>query len=188
MHQLDFAVYISYMVSTKEIHAPVLITSLTKHIQASHPAMYSTLIMYLLSLMQLIKRTNNWNDLKGMSKGMLQLYMYVVSFFWLIIGHKLALGRLWLTMPLKPGRFSSSPWSFKKGKDQLSQAEVETSWQLSWIRIHVERAIGRLKNYGLLSSTLPISLLKTATDVNYATIDKILITCAALSNPHPCLV
>ena len=55
MHQLDFADYISYMVSTKEIHAPVLITSLTKHIQASHPAMYSTLIMHLLSLMQLIK-------------------------------------------------------------------------------------------------------------------------------------
>ena len=61
--------------------------------------------------------------------------------------------------------------SFTKGKDQLSQAEVETSRQLSRIRIHVERAIGRLKNYGLLSSTLPISLLKTATDVNYATID-----------------
>ena len=78
--------------------------------------------------------------------------------------------------------------SFTKGKDQLSQAEVETSRQLSRIRIHVERAIGRLKNYGLLSSTLPISLLKRATDVNYATIDKILITCAALSNLHPCLV
>ena len=60
MRQLDFAVYISYMVSTKEINAPVLLTSLTKHMQASHPTMYSTLIMYLLSLMQLIKRTNNF--------------------------------------------------------------------------------------------------------------------------------
>ena len=63
--------------------------------------------------------------------------------------------------------------SFTKGKDQLSQAEVQTLRQLSRIRIYVEHAIGRLKNYGLLSSTLPISLLKTAADVNYATIDKI---------------
>ena len=64
MHQLDFAVYISYMVSTKEIHVPVLLTSLTKHIQASHPAMYSTLIMYLLSLMQLIITRNFGRSLR----------------------------------------------------------------------------------------------------------------------------
>ena len=51
-----------------------------------------------------------------------------------------------------------------------------------------ERAIGRLKNYSILSSTLPVSILKTSNDVSYATIDKILITCAALSNLHPCLV
>ena len=48
--------------------------------------------------------------------------------------------------------------SFTKGKDQLSQAEVETSRQLSRIRIYVERAIGRLKNHGLLSSTLYLFL------------------------------
>ena len=76
--------------------------------------------------------------------------------------------------------------SFTKGKDQLLQAEVESSRQLS--RIHVERTIGRLKNYSILSSTLPVSILKTSTDVSYATIDNILITCAALSNLHPCLV
>ena len=78
--------------------------------------------------------------------------------------------------------------SFTKGKDELSQAEVETSRQLSRIRIHVERVIGRLKHYSILSSTLPVSFLKTSSDVDYATIDKILITCAALSNLHPCLL
>ena len=78
--------------------------------------------------------------------------------------------------------------SFTKGKDQLSQAEVESSRQLSRLRIHAEKAIGRLKNYSILSSTLPVSILKTSTDVSYTTIDKILITCAALSNLHPCLV
>ena len=49
---------------------------------------------------------------------------------------------------------------FTKGKPQLSQREVELSRDLSWIRIHVERAIGRLKNYKLLRTTFPINLLK----------------------------
>ena len=35
---------------------------------------------------------------------------------------------------------------FTKGKPQLSQREVESSRGLSRIRIHVERAIGRLKS------------------------------------------
>ena len=35
--------------------------------------------------------------------------------------------------------------SFTRGKRQLSQREVETSQQLSAIRIHVERIIGLLK-------------------------------------------
>ena len=33
---------------------------------------------------------------------------------------------------------------FTKGKDQFSQREVETSRDLSCVRIHVERAFGRL--------------------------------------------
>lgn len=36
---------------------------------------------------------------------------------------------------------------FTKGKTQLSQKEVETSRTLSHVRIHVERAIGRVKQY-----------------------------------------
>ena len=77
---------------------------------------------------------------------------------------------------------------FTKGKKQLSQREVETSRALSSVRIHVERAIGRLKHFKILHSTLPIALLKRQGETEYATIDKILVICAALSNLHPPLV
>ena len=61
------------------------------------------------------------------------------------------------------------------GKDQLSQREVETSGALFRVRIHVECAIGRLKHFKILQSTLPISLIKRPHETEYATIDKILI-------------
>ncbi len=77
---------------------------------------------------------------------------------------------------------------FTKGKGQLSQTEVETSRALSRVRIHVERAIGRMKHYRILQSTLPISLIKRPYETEYSTIDKILIVCAALSNLHPPLI
>ena len=77
---------------------------------------------------------------------------------------------------------------FTKGKPQLSQREVENARTLSRVRIHVERAIGRLKNYKVLKSTLPINLLKRPHETDLATIDKILITCAALTNLHPPLI
>ena len=77
---------------------------------------------------------------------------------------------------------------FTKGKPQLSQREVEFSRQLSNVRIHVERAIGRMKNYKILQSTLPISLIKRDHETESAMIDKIVFTCAALCNLHPPLV
>ena len=77
---------------------------------------------------------------------------------------------------------------FTKGKSQLSQREVELSRHLSHVRIHVERAIGRIKRYRILQSTLPIVLLKRPHETELCTIDKILITCCALSNLHPPLV
>ena len=77
---------------------------------------------------------------------------------------------------------------FTKGKSQLSQREVEFSRRLSSVRIHVERAIGRMKNYKILQCTLPISLIKRDNETEFATIDKILLICAALSNLHPPLV
>ena len=77
---------------------------------------------------------------------------------------------------------------FTKGKSQLSQREVERSRALSHVRIHVERAIGRIKYYKILHSTLPISLIKRPHETEMCTIDKILISCAALSNLQPPLV
>jgi len=77
---------------------------------------------------------------------------------------------------------------FTKGKPQLSQQEVEFSRQLSSIRIHVERAIGRMKNYKILKTTLPIKLIKRDHDTEFATIDKIVFICAALCNLYRSLV
>ena len=77
---------------------------------------------------------------------------------------------------------------YTKGKQQLSQREVEESRRLSRVRIHVEHAIGRLKTYKLLHTTLPIAHIKRPQDTSYAIIDKILIVCAALCNIHPPLV
>ena len=77
---------------------------------------------------------------------------------------------------------------FTKGKPQLSCREVETARELSRVRIHVERAIGRVKNYKLLQATLPITLVKNPRDQGYCVIDKILFVCCALCNLQPPLV
>ena len=77
---------------------------------------------------------------------------------------------------------------YTRGKYQLSQREVETSRSLSRVRIHFERAIGRMKVYRILQSTLSVSLLKRSMETDYATTDKIVNICAALSNLHPPLV
>ena len=63
--------------------------------------------------------------------------------------------------------------SFTRGKQQLSQREVEMSKQLSRVRIHVERVIGLLKNkYLILKGPLFISILKHKGDKNVANVDK----------------
>lgn len=73
--------------------------------------------------------------------------------------------------------------AFTRGKGQLSQREVETSQQLSRVRIHVERVIGLMKNkYTMLKGPLPVHLLKHSDDTDVANIDKILTVCGALTN------
>lgn len=64
-----------------------------------------------------------------------------------------------------------------KGKKQLSQRDTELSRELSRVRIHVERVIGRMKVYKLLRSRIPITLMRD--------VDDIVTVVAALCNMQP---
>ncbi|XP_061578516.1 uncharacterized protein LOC133444661 isoform X2 [Cololabis saira] len=64
--------------------------------------------------------------------------------------------------------------AFTKGKRQLSAQEVDTSRQLSRVRIHVERVIGRWKNFRILQTRIPLSQADL--------LDDIVIVCASLTN------
>ncbi len=59
-------------------------------------------------------------------------------------------------------------------KTQLTEEKVTCSRRIANVRIHVERAIRRLKVYKVLSQTLPITLMPK--------IDTILRICTALLN------
>ena len=71
--------------------------------------------------------------------------------------------------------------SFTKGKKQLSPKEVEVSRNISTIRIHIERVIGR---FTILQGPLSINVIKSQKDEtqqsNLAAIDKLVHVCAAL--------
>ena len=89
-----------------------------------------------------------------------------------LIAEEVALRRAKLIIP-----------AFTKGKQQLSQKEVEFTRQIANVRIHVERIIGLLKNrYSILQSRLPITLIKRKGDTDVATVDKLVFVCAALTN------
>lgn len=47
---------------------------------------------------------------------------------------------------------------FKGSRKQLSSKEVDDTMNIASVRIHVERAIGRIKNYHILDGVLPLSL------------------------------
>ncbi|CAN7986214.1 unnamed protein product [Ixodes hexagonus] len=64
--------------------------------------------------------------------------------------------------------------AFTRGKRQLPAQEVETARQMSKIRIHVERAIGRIKVFRILQDRLPITLLRHATNI--------LLICSGITN------
>ena len=80
--------------------------------------------------------------------------------------------------------------SFTRGKSQLTQREVEFSQRLARVRIHVERVIGLMKNkYTILQGILPITVISHKHDTeDFSNLDKILVTCAALTNLSPCIV
>ena len=64
--------------------------------------------------------------------------------------------------------------AFTKNKPQLSAEDVTLTRRIARVRIHVERAIRRLKVFKILSGTVPVASLKL--------FDDILILCAALVN------
>ena len=72
---------------------------------------------------------------------------------------------------------------FTREKPQLSKLEVDTSRQLSQVRIHVERVIGAVRQkYMILQSTLPISMITCTGDDNLSPTDKAVTIFCALYN------
>ena len=69
---------------------------------------------------------------------------------------------------------------FMEGRKQLPAEEVQEGRNIASLRIYVERAIGRLKNFGILSGTIPLSLSPLT--------NKIVHVCAFLCNFQPALV
>ncbi len=68
---------------------------------------------------------------------------------------------------------------FMRGKTQLS-LEEEFETRIASVRIHVERAIGRIKNYCILIGVIPNSL--------HCHLDQIWFVCSILTNFLPPLV
>ena len=62
----------------------------------------------------------------------------------------------------------------------MSKKNVIITRKIASLRIHVERAIGRIKQYRILSGIVPLSLV--------GSIDDIWSVCCALSLFHPPLV
>lgn len=54
---------------------------------------------------------------------------------------------------------------FLAGRDQMTAAETEETMNIASFRIHVERAIGRIKTYHVLDGTLPNTLSPYATQI-----------------------
>ena len=70
--------------------------------------------------------------------------------------------------------------AFTRGKNQLSQKDVEISKQLSKVQIHVEQL---MKNrYTILKGPMPLNIIKHKGDTDVANINKILVVCSALTN------
>ena len=69
---------------------------------------------------------------------------------------------------------------FMEGRKQLPASEIDEGRRIASLRIHVERAIGRLKTYAICRQTIPISLARLANQIVYVY--------AFLTNFQPALV
>ena len=69
---------------------------------------------------------------------------------------------------------------FMENRSQFPAGEVQYGREIASLRIHVERAIGRIKNYRIIGSTFPITMIRIA--------DMIVSVCAWLTNFEPVLV
>jgi hypothetical protein len=67
-----------------------------------------------------------------------------------------------------------------KGHEQMTSQDVQKTKAIANLRIHVERAIQRLKTFRILKNQMPLNLLPL--------IDDIVVTCAALCNLYSHLV
>ena len=63
---------------------------------------------------------------------------------------------------------------FLRGKNQFSEEELVVTRRIASLRIHVERAMERIKNYHIFDKSLPVQL----TDIT----DRLLFVCCVLSN------
>ena len=69
---------------------------------------------------------------------------------------------------------------FMEGKKQFTESDIQKGRRIASLRIHVERAIGRVKNYGILKGVFPISMIRIA--------NQIVCVCAWLTNFQPALI
>ena len=84
-----------------------------------------------------------------------------------------------LDSDLPPGVNLNIP-AFMNGKDQLDILDETETRRIASVRIHVERAIARIKSFRILKTTFPISM---ASDLN-----KIWVICCYLNNFLPPIV
>ena len=70
--------------------------------------------------------------------------------------------------------------AFLEGRKQLTAEECQQTRSIASVRIHVERAIGRIKNFAILNSTLPLTLSRLT--------NQIVSVCAWLTSFQPSLV
>ena len=81
--------------------------------------------------------------------------------------------------------------AFTKGKSQLDPFDFEKTQCMANVRIHVERAIGLLKQkYSSLQSILPVDYLMCShkSAEGYPVVDRMKRVCSALTNLSPPIV